>query len=63
MPTLLDAKGLGIQKILRTSTHLVRSRIVSLRVVRCRPAFEIAKLNSQNQNPAYAPLSAHLLYP
>jgi hypothetical protein len=44
---------------LRTSTHLVRSRIASLGVIRCRPVLEMAKLNWQNPNPAYSPPSAH----
>ena len=43
----------GGQKVLRTSTHLVRSRMGSLRVARYRPVLEMAKLNSQTQNPAY----------
>src|SRR5207237_9939266 len=52
-------KARGIQKTLRTSTHLVRSRTLSLRVFRCHLVLEIARLNSQNQNPAYVSLSAH----
>src|SRR3989449_10547496 len=63
MPTLRDRQRSRDTEDLRTSTHLIRSRIVSLRVVRCRPVFEMAKLNSQNQNPAYSPPSARLLYP
>ena len=51
--------GRGRQKILRTSTHLVRSRFQSLSVVRCRSVFRIAGAISPIQNPAYAPSSAH----
>src|SRR5438132_4431113 len=51
--------GRGRQKILRTSTHLVRSRFQSLSVVRCRSVFRIAGAISPIQNPAYSPPSAH----
>jgi len=44
---------------LGTSTHPVPSRIVSQRVVRCRPVFHMANLNWRKKNPAYAPLSVH----
>jgi hypothetical protein len=54
---------LRIQKVLRTSTHPVRSRTQSEDVVRCRFVFEVGGANSPIQNPAYAPPSAHLLYP
>ena len=47
------------QKVLRTSTHLVHSRIVSMRVVLCRSVFAMPNLNWRKKNRAYAPLSAH----
>ena len=36
-----------------TSTHFVLNRIVSRRVVSCRPVFERPGLNWRNTNPAY----------
>ena len=50
----------GIQKILGTTTHLVPSRIVSLRVVGCRRVFGSADLSWRKKNPAYSLPSTHL---
>lgn len=47
------------QNVLGTSTHLVPSRTLSGRVVRCRCVFGEPGLNSPKQNPAYSSLSAH----
>jgi hypothetical protein len=52
-----------IQKVLRTSTHAVRSRTRSGGVVRCRFVFRTGRVISLTQNPAYSPPSTHLLYP
>jgi hypothetical protein len=49
----------GRQKVWRTSTHPVRSRIQSQGVVRCHFVFRIGESISPTQNPAYSPPSAH----
>ncbi len=43
----------GIQKVLRTSTQLVRSRPQSWGAVRCRFVFRMGRSISPGQNPAY----------
>jgi hypothetical protein len=53
----------GKTEVWRTSTHPVRSRIESQGVIRCHSVFRIGESMSPTQNPAYAPSSAHLLYP
>jgi len=49
----------GIQKVLRTSTHPVRSRSRSGCVVTGRFVLRMGVVKSLIQNPAYAPSSAH----
>ena len=53
----------GIQKVLRTRTHPVRSRSRSGCVVKCRFVLRMGVVKSLIQNPAYSPPSTHLLYP
>ncbi len=46
-------RGVGRQKVWRTSTHPVRSRTQSRGVVRCRSVFRRGGSNSPTRNPAY----------
>jgi hypothetical protein len=62
-PQLNMSTGVGRQKVLRTSTHPVRSRSQSLYVIGCCFVFTTGRSISPIQNPAYSPPSAHLLYP